>query len=690
LEAAAIAPSHLGCADPEVFDLIRDSVVAVDLSGRITAWNRASEVLYGWSRAQAIGALYEEILDDDRDWPEPANDAEAVGAEPTEKERERRTASGASIFVSVRRVQRRSVSGDPLGWLEIGTDLTALRRSQWLGRANQQRYENMFNAIPVAVTWVDYSEARALLAGWLGDSDADVGEWLTERPERVREMMRATYVVDINPFTLDMFRSPARDDMLGSIEAFWPDKNLPDYIDWVVSTLAGNHDFAREINQLTVDGVEMETWFTTRFAPGTLDQGRFVATLIDYREVKRREAAIRQGEAFYTDMFHGSAFSAWRLDATKALEIYASLRGEGVSDFRSQLEQDPALIWRLTEGIRVIDLNEMSVSLFEGRSRKSMIGSSITPLWRPEDLDPLVGGLEATFDGNESYKSSARMRTLSGAEIDVLFTLSWSGARHEAGELLLAVVDMTEKVQAENALVETQAALAHATRVSTLGELTASIAHEIKQPLAALTANGGATLLWLNRSPPDVGQARELVEVMIADARRASQVVTHVRSLASPQIGQYSRYSLSALVDEAMKLVAVQLQRDGVLTSLVLHPNLPDVLCDKVQIQQVVVNLALNASQAMAGRSTPRLTLRTSFGETGVMLRVEDSGPGIPEEDLEKLFGSFFTTKPDGMGIGLAICRTIVEAHGGAISAHNLDLGGACFEVNLPLADPDS
>lgn len=687
MEAAAIAPGHSGYADPEVLDLIRDSVVAVDLSGRITAWNRASEALYGWSGAQAIGALYEEILDDDREWLDPANDADGVDAEPFERERERRTASGASIIVSVRRIQRRTASGEQLDWLEIGTDLTALRQSQWLEQANQQRYENVFEAIPVAVTWVDYSEARTLLLDWLGDTTVDVGEWLTERPERVLEMMRATYVVDINPFTLEMFRSPGRDDMLGSIETFWPNKNLPDYIDWVVSTLAGNHHFAREISQHTVDGEEIETWFTTRFAPGTLDQGRFVATLIDYREVKRREAAIRQGEAFYTDMFHGSAFSAWRLDASKALEIYASLREEGVDDFRCQLERDPALIWRLTEAIRVIDLNEMSVTLFEGRSRKAMIGSSITPLWRPEDLDALIGGLEATFDGNESYKSAARMRTLSGTEIDVLFTLSWSGARHEAGELLLAVVDMTEKVQAENALVETQAALAHATRVSTLGELTASIAHEIKQPLAAMNANGGAALLWLNRTPPDVDQARALVEVMIADAKRASQVVTHVRSLASPQVGQYARFSLSALVDEAMKLVAVQLQRDGVLTSLVLNPNLPDVMCDKVQIQQVVVNLALNASQAMAGRTTPRLTLRTSLGETGVMLRVEDSGPGIPEQDLEKLFSSFFTTKPDGMGIGLAICRTIVEAHGGAISAHNLELGGACFEVTLPRAD---
>lgn len=686
MKAAAIAPSHLGYADPEVIDLIGESVLAINLDGRITAWNRASEALYGWSRVQAIGSTYEEIFGDN--WIDCENDRGSASSGSLAIEIHRTSTTGREMILSIRRTQRRSVEGEIVGWLEIGTDLTAQREAEWLEQANRREYENVFQAIPVAVVSVDFSEARTLLAEWLKGSDADPGEWLGRYPERVRDMMRATKVVDTNPFILEMYRSRDGSNMLGSIEPYWPERSNQDYIDWVVSTLAGNHHFSREVAQRTVDGEDIDTWFTTRFAPGTVEKGRFICTLIDYTEVKRREASIRQSEAFYTDMFHGSAFSAWRLDASQALEIYSSAREQGVPDFRSQLMRDPALMWRLTEAIRVVDLNEMSVTLFEGRSRKAMIGSSITPLWRPDDLEPLVGGLEATFDGNESYKSAAKMRTLSGAEIDVLFTLSWSGARHEAGELLLAVVDMTEKVQAENALVETQAALAHATRVSTLGELTASIAHEIKQPLAAMTANGGAALLWLNRSTPDVGQARKLVEVMIADAQRASQVVTHVRSLASPQVGQYSRFSLSSLVDEAMKLVAVQLQRDGVLTSLVLHPKLPEVMCDKVQIQQVVVNLALNASQAMAGRPTPRLTLRTSLAEAGVMLRVEDSGPGIPEQDFEKLFGSFFTTKPDGMGIGLAICRTIMETHGGAISAHNLGSGGACFEVTLPLAEP--
>lgn len=172
----------------------------------------------------------------------------------------------------------------------------------------------------------------------------------------------------------------------------------------------------------------------------------------------------------------------------------------------------------------------------------------------------------------------------------------------------------------------------------------------------------------------------------MADARRASDVVSHVRSLASPQAGRYLPLSLSELVEEAMKLVAAQLQREGVVTNLLLCSKLPDVRCDKVQLQQVVVNLVLNASQAMLGHALPQLRLRTFSDETSVGRAVEDTGPGIAEEDLNRLFGSFFTTKPDGMGIGLAICRTIVEAHGGTIVARTLDAGGACFEVKLPVA----
>lgn len=680
-----ISPVRTAPTDTELFDLVADSVIVIGLDGRITGWNRAAEALYGRSSVLAVGSAYEDMLGD-QNWPGAPNRRKLKELEPLAREIHRLSAAGKDVIVKVRHVLRRDQDGNPRDWLELGTDLTAQRRGEWMQKASQAHYDNVFEAIPVGVTSVDFSKGRVKILDWLKDVDVSPDEWLSARPERTRELMESTYLLDINQFTLEMFRTDERTDMLTSVSRFWPDEAIPDYKDWVVAYLAGDHNFSREVKQRKLNGEVFDTWFTTRFAPGTVEQARFIATVMDYTEFKNNEASIRRSEAFYTDMFHGSAFSAWRLDASGAQAIYSELRERGVTDLRGALERDRGLLWRLTEAIRIVDLNETSVNLFEGKSRFDMIGSSITPLWSPREIDALVGGLEATFNDIESYKSTAKMQTLTGREIDVLFTLSWSGARHEAGELLLAVVDMTDKVQAQNALVETQAALAHAARVSSLGELTASIAHEVKQPLAAMTANGGAALVWLSRPVPDLGECRKLIEAMIADAKRASNVVAHVRSMASPQAGKYSRVSLSALVDEAMKLLAVQLQREGIATTIGLCGVLPEVMGDKVQLQQVVVNLVLNASQAMAGMPTPKLRLRTMSKDDDVILTVEDNGPGIPEEDLDKLFGSFFTTKADGMGIGLAICRTIAEAHGGVISAHNLPEGGACFAVRLPRA----
>jgi C4-dicarboxylate-specific signal transduction histidine kinase len=156
--------------------------------------------------------------------------------------------------------------------------------------------------------------------------------------------------------------------------------------------------------------------------------------------------------------------------------------------------------------------------------------------------------------------------------------------------------------------------------------------------------------------------------------------------MASPQVGQHRRLCLSALTADALSLLADQLARREVIAVRDLPAGLPEVMGDTVQLQQVVVNLVLNALQAMGDKLGSRVMLRTRAEGEEVVLIVEDNGPGIPPENLEKLFGSFFTTKADGMGIGLAICRTIVEAHGGSISVHNLDRGGAGFTVRLPSA----
>jgi C4-dicarboxylate-specific signal transduction histidine kinase len=300
-------------------------------------------------------------------------------------------------------------------------------------------------------------------------------------------------------------------------------------------------------------------------------------------------------------------------------------------------------------------------------------------------MECFIGGMESAFNGISTFRRFARMRTLDGREIEVLFTRSATTALSSAGHVLLAIVDMTDKVEAQKALAEMQSNFAHAARVSSLGELTASIAHEVNQPLAAITANGEAALLWLGHKQPDLDRLRGLADEMIADARRASDIVARVRAMASPQVSQRRSLSLSRLVEDALTLMGVQLEKSGTTAIAALDDALPTILGDAVQLQQVIVNLVMNALQALAGAPDPRIWLRTYSASDEVCLIVEDNGPGIESHILDKLFTSFFTTKPDGMGIGLSICKTIAEAHGGGISVENLPTRGVRFTVHIPV-----
>lgn len=242
--------------------------------------------------------------------------------------------------------------------------------------------------------------------------------------------------------------------------------------------------------------------------------------------------------------------------------------------------------------------------------------------------------------------------------------------------------------QAEQALRKAQAELAHVTRVTMLGELTASIAHEINQPLAAVIANAEACLSWLDRNPSDLDAARRSVEWIVEDGNRASEVIRRVRALAKKTYVEKASLDINDVASDAMALVQRELSSHEVLPKLALAPDLPRTFGDRVQLQQVIINLVINAVEAMesvAGR--PReLTIRSGRRDPDkVFLSVTDSGVGIPDADAERLFAPFFTTKSSGMGMGLSICRSIVEAHEGRLSASCNQEDGATFEFVLPI-----
>ena len=244
-----------------------------------------------------------------------------------------------------------------------------------------------------------------------------------------------------------------------------------------------------------------------------------------------------------------------------------------------------------------------------------------------------------------------------------------------------------KRVSAEVAATEARSELVRMARVVTLGELAASIAHEVNQPLTAVISSGDAGLRWLGAEPPNLERARRALERMIRDARRASEVIGRVRGLAKRAPAQSDWLDVNMVVRDVLALVRADIARNGITLATDFAEGLPRALIDPIQIQQVVLNLIVNAVDAMATViDRPReLVITTSPGAPGqVRVTVRDSGVGLPRDHAEQVFEAFRTSKDGGMGLGLAISRSIIEAHGGRVWATQNSGPGAAFQFTLP------
>jgi signal transduction histidine kinase len=247
-------------------------------------------------------------------------------------------------------------------------------------------------------------------------------------------------------------------------------------------------------------------------------------------------------------------------------------------------------------------------------------------------------------------------------------------------ELELKVLERTAELH------KAQTELAHATRVTTLGELAASIAHEVYQPLTAIAANAEAGLLFLDRENPDLGEVRDALQQIIMDGNRADEVIRHVRTLANKTDIQKLPLDINDVIEEVTLIFRHEAMSHGVSLRQELASALPQVLGDRVQLQQVIMNLLMNGIQATSPVTGRRHELRIRSQEHGpdqILVAVEDSGTGFELQNVDRLFSAFFTTKPNGMGIGLSICRSIVEQHGGNIWSTPNSGVGSTFQFTL-------
>jgi PAS domain S-box-containing protein len=382
------------------------------------------------------------------------------------------------------------------------------------------------------------------------------------------------------------------------------------------------------------------------------------------------------------------------------LELLASQAAISLENARlyNDLQEREARIRRLVDsniiGVviwdfqgRIIEANQAFLDIV-GYAREDLVSGrlrwrELTPAeWHDAD-DQALAELKATGTVQQREKEYFRK---DGSRVPILIARALFEWNRDEG--VAFVLDLTERKHVEGALRDAQANLAHVVRVTTLGELTASIAHEVNQPLAAVVANAEACLRWLDRGTPDLTAARRSVECIIDDGNRASGVIRRVRALANKTNIERAPLDVNDVVRETIPLVQRELISHQVLLRMELALALPMILGDRVQLQQVIINLVMNGIEAMQSvTDRPReLAIRSRQDETRqVLVTVRDCGVGISAENADRLFNAFFTTKSAGMGMGLSICRSIIESHGGRLWATANIPNGATFQFTLPV-----
>jgi PAS domain S-box-containing protein len=382
-------------------------------------------------------------------------------------------------------------------------------------------------------------------------------------------------------------------------------------------------------------------------------------------------------------------------ERARLLELLASQAAISLENTRlyGDLQQREAKIRRLVDaniigiyiiefGGRIVEANDAFLGML-GYEREDLAAGRLhwtnltPPEWRAGDAERFdtmrsTGTLQP-FEKEYLHKDGSRVPVLVGV------------ARFEetGNQAVAFVVDLTGRKRAE-------AELAHANRVATMGQLTASIAHEINQPIAALLTNAGTAARWLARRPANLEKAKPLIDRIISDGKRTADIVSRIRDFSKKAPARKEDLEINEAILEIMRLARAAISEHGVSVKMQLSERLPHILGDRTQLQQVILNLIMNAIEAMSEVSEGSRGLVISTSETesvGVLVAVSDSGPGLPQTNPDRLFEAFYTTKSSGLGMGLSICRSIVEAHGGRLWATRNEPHGAVFCVMLPVGE---
>ena len=606
-----------------------DAIIGRSIEGIIKSWNRGAEKLYGYTAQEAVGQPISLVIPSDRAQEFVCSDRLKQGEPIEEQDTVRVGKDGRRINMSVVISPMKDTAGHVIGAATVARDITDRKRAEEALHESERKYRELVeHANSIILRWTH--EGRIT---FLNEFGLKFFGYSTE--EIIGRPVVGTIVPpteragrDLRRLMLQICADPA---------AF--EQNI-------------NENMRRNGERVTIAWSNKIVWG----AQGEVAEILSVGT--DITERRRADEALRQSEAYLAESQRLTHTGSWAFDVASNKYVY-------VSD----------------ECFRIF---EMDVQ--EGLPREA-----ISRIIHPEDWDTVKRTFEASL--LEKVDTSSEFRVvLPRGTVKYLLAI-----RHpvvnDAGEvvkLVGTVIDITERKRAEQErgrLYQLEADLAHINRVSMLGELTASIAHEVNQPLSGVVSNGSACLRWLAGDVPNVEEAREAAGRIVRDGKRAGEVIARIRALTKRATTPREKLDLNETIREVLAMVGDEAKKKSVITRTQFADDLSPVSGDRVQLQQVVLNLVMNATEAMSSvsdRARELLITTRNVGSDQVQVTVKDSGPGIDPNTLDKIFDPFYTTKPGGMGMGLSICRSILQAHGGRLWAAAKDGPGTTFHFTLP------
>ena len=540
---------------------------------------------------------------------------------------------------------------------------------------------------PAPDTWfvanweLDLSGVESLIDNMIEGRPASTG-W-------AEELVNGARIANLDERAAQVVGAPvSREEMIGrSVASFAPPYSWQTLAELIVAVASDRPRHAVRSKRVK-SFMLREAWVKIWAAEGASTPTTVYVAVEGEIADNRSPWAVRASEQRYQRLIQHLPNALLQVDGSALDRIFHKLRDEGVMDLEPYLQEHSELLEMAKKIVLVTDANEAAVRLFGAANARELIGPieflhSRTP-------DSVKRALLARFFGKRSHSELIKLTTLDGRTLDVQYSITYPTAPERLDVALITLEDVTERLRTEAQLRQLQAEHSRATRIATLGELASSIAHEVNQPLAAISMNAETSMRWLSREEPNLPKVAQLTERIAASARHASEIVQRIRGMAARHATERSPLDLNEVISEALLFVRHDLDSKAIKLVTDLGSDLPRVCGDRIQLQQVIVNLLVNSIQALAQKAAKggMIELATGLADDGeVFLTIRDNGPGIETENFDRIFDGFFTTKADGMGIGLSVCQSIIVAHGGKISAANHSDGGAIFHANLPV-DP--